>query len=182
MESKQLADLLKQAKDELDQLKNEAAMRRRKLTLERVAPLEAQITQLKRQIDKEVNEAFPYSDFDTVETRIRVLSKQLDEAKVAEAKLSRAMIGRTVQEWRRTRYGDGPYRKAEIGIVDVYDGTNIGRKNGFYNLPAVGELFIRNIRKDGTPGKVALATVPKDALPGGWYPLGVDPNTQPTES
>lgn len=177
--SKRLARSLKQAEAKLDDLKAARNLRRQKLLAERVAPLEQQVMALKREIDRMIYDEFPFANFDAIESEIRQTKKALDEAKVAESTMSRALVGTTVQQWTRGRYGTAKELKPkDIGIVAVFDGTNVGR-GSMWNKPRnVGDLFIRNIKKDGTPGLTSLATVPEDTLPGGWYPVGVDPNKQ----
>lgn len=179
MESKQLAKELKQAKDYLEALKQERDQRRRKLVQERVLPLEQQIMQIKRKIDAEVTEAFPYADFDAADSKVRILERQLNEAKANESR-THDLVGQKVQRWARSSsWGrNTTLIPKEMGIVDVYDGQNIGGRNASWRKPVVGQLFIRNIKKDGKPGLNTLATVPGDLLPGGWYLEGVDPNKQ----
>lgn len=47
------------------------------------------------------------------------------------------------------------------------------------NLPARGEWFLRMLKNDGKPGRYFERSSSPTGKFGGWYPEGVDPNTDP---
>lgn len=87
----------------------------------------------------------------------RAARQAYEVAKLAEANASLPFpVGTKLIGWMRSHvstYRRGPFGKKSTGIVEVCDNNTempIGQR---YGLPAIGDVIIRLLKKDGTPGK-----------------------------
>lgn len=93
-------------------------------------------------------------------------------------------VGGRVVEWiSQYRFSSIRKQSGKIGIVEVCTIESRFSDNVVHGIPTVGKLFVRILKKDGTPsrnfanGRWSLDGG-DDKLPWGWYPEGVDPNKE----
>lgn len=114
-------------------------------------------------------------------------TKAVEEARVAYAMTgvtSPFPIGTKLFEWQRPRtysFHNRSGRKLEptgkVGIIEVITPTSEHPDNvSSWRAAEAGDLVIRTLRKDGTPGKSYEKSV-SYAAQNSWFPAGVDPNT-----
>ena len=94
--------------------------------------------------------------------RIRAAKAELDEAETAHTlaqdgatkphKWEGRRVARTLE--KRGRWGGAPSFEVQTGIVEtVTSATAFAANLGSYRRPEIGAVIVRQLKKDGTPGK-----------------------------
>lgn len=120
-----------------------------------------------------------------LEKQCREIDHQRELERIAKAStgtLGGVPIGGKVVEWKsKFRMCAGDYIPTGVtGVVELctHD-SKFGSNVSSYSHPSIGKLFIRILKKDGTPSlKFASGFALDGSLPYRWHPEGVDPNIE----
>ncbi len=122
----------------------------------------------------------------SLETQCQEIDRQRELERIAKANtktMSGVLVGGKVVEWApKYRWaGPGDYVKTGVtGIVEIctHD-SKFGSNVSTYSQPTIGRLFVRLLKKDGTPSLKFVGAYTLDGnLPYNWHPEGFDPNTE----
>lgn len=100
-------------------------------------------------------------------------------AKASTETLGGVPIGGKVVEWApKYRFSTEYIPTGLTGVVEVCTHeSKFGSNVGSYSQPSIGKLFVRVLKKDGTPSMRFVGGYTLDySLPYNWYPEGVDAN------
>lgn len=174
---KQLEAELEAIKTERRQLNFAITLRKNEHTEKLVRPLEVQLASAKAQVSILIGDEFNTA-MDDLSNRIGAAEVALRNAKV-QAASSNPLIGKVYCRWEGGRFSrDVLKNTGERAVVEVYDG-NTDIQFGRYIQAIVGGLYLRNLRKDGTPGVKAVGRIDSDSSGSpGWHPEGVNPNVK----
>lgn len=120
-----------------------------------------------------------------LEKQCREIDHQRELERIAKAStetLGGVPIGGKVVEWKsKFRYTPGGFVPTGVtGVIELctHD-SKFGNNVSDYSKPDIGKLFIRILKKDGTPSlKFDAKYTLGDELPYWWHPEGVDPNNK----
>lgn len=121
-----------------------------------------------------------------LEKQCREIDYQRELERIAKAStemLGGVPIGGKVVEWKpKYRWASrGDYVPTGVtGVVEIctHDSKFSG-SIGLHSQPSIGKLFVRLLKKDGTPSlKFTGAYTLEGNLPYNWHPEGVDPNAK----
>lgn len=123
-------------------------------------------------------------ELQSLERQCREIDHQEELERIAKAStgtLGGAPVGGRVVEWKsKYRFSTEYVPSGVTGIVEIctHD-SKFGYNVSSYSQPGIGKLFVRLLKKDGTPSLKFVGGYTLDGnLPYNWYPEGVDPNTE----
>lgn len=171
--------------DELDKLKtafDDAVVERARMRDARDKRRHELMQEAAKQVARQIAQEFP--DWQTVQDTETTARQTLDDAKIAagKEKLARMNYGRgTLIEWETKRdqwFGEKRYwhyRTGRRGVLMVWERGSEYPDNIHhgYALPNYGDLYIRLLKKDGTPGRqfYKFGNMAADQiLPKNWLP------------
>jgi hypothetical protein len=132
------------------------------LLAKRVKPLQDAVTREEQAVFKDLGEQFNARQDEAITARQNALIAY-ENALVAERSANTGWlpVGTKVIEWERCRgwgYRDNPFRRTgRTGIVEVY-ARGAPRHEKLRDQASVGDVAVRPLKKDGTPG-IAIETV-----------------------
>lgn len=119
---------------------------------EQVKPLIEAANKLEQSIRKDITEKHK-GNIDALYNAFLSSRELLNQQLVSDAASIWYSPGTMVWYWCKERHGN-EIKKTDIkGIVEVYDGTqDVPNNYSRWNRPEIGNIIIRTLKKDGTPG------------------------------
>jgi hypothetical protein len=114
------------------------------------------ISEAKERIESELSAKYS-EEQSRLHEAARAARQAYETAKLAEANASLPFpVGTKLIGWIRRKLSSfrcGPLEKKSLGVVEVCDKNTEIPKGIVYHRPDIGDVLVRLLKKDGTPGK-----------------------------
>ncbi len=156
--------------------------------IEKVAPLIQEAKSIEAEINKRIYAKYE-DEIKVLQHNANEIEKELNSLKVMDSSKMWYAPGTVVERWKNIGRSNGVnwVRTGQKGIVEIYEqGSPMPDNIGRYSYPEIGNIIVRLLKKDGSPGlkfeRISSKwnnelTYEKDY----WAPEGIDKNISVTE-